>query len=286
MNVAIVGSSGYIGNYLIYQLQCRDEIKKIIRIDQTQDADYQLNLMQPENFEYNVLEEIDYIIFTAAISGPDKCASEYDFCFRINVTGTIYFIRKAIQQKCKIIFFSSDAVFGDDVGIFNELSETKAVTPYGRMKKAVEDEFISNPFFKAIRLSYVVSINDRFVSYCLKCIANQEVAEIFHPFYRNCITISDVKEAIFWLLFHWDKYEPIFLNVVGKELISRIRIADEINRYINGKLRYKIVVPSMDFFTNRPKITQTESLYLFERKILKDVSFSEKIKKELERGNL
>ena len=55
-------------------------------------------------------------------------------------------------------------------------------------------------------------------------------AEIFHPFYRNCITISEVYNIIIWLLNNWSEFDSSFLNAVGPELVSRVRIADEINR--------------------------------------------------------
>ncbi|MDO4803135.1 MAG: NAD-dependent epimerase/dehydratase family protein, partial [Prevotellaceae bacterium] len=171
MKVAIVGSTGYIAGFLIERFYKEEFVEEIIKIDQHESADLFLDLQEPEKFNYEALNGIDYIVFTAAISGPDKCATDYEFCWNINVTGTSYFIRKAIERNCKVLFFSSDAVFGDIPGkIYDELSDTKAKTPYGRMKKAVEDEFKGNKLFKVIRLSYVASTKDRFISYCLNCI--------------------------------------------------------------------------------------------------------------------
>lgn len=277
MKTAIVGSSGYIAGYLLKRFE------NVLKIDQTPEADAHLNLAEAEKFDYSVLEGVDYVIFTAAISGPDMCANEFEKCWNINVTGTEYFIKNAIAHGCKVLFFSSDAVFGDIPGeIYTELSETKAQTPYGRMKKTVEDYFKDNPNFKAIRLSYVVSKNDRFVSYCFKCIETGENADIFHPFYRNCITVSDVVDSVDWLINHWEEYEPQVLNVAGNELVSRVRIADELNRLYGNRLKYVITSPGEDFYKNRPKITQMKSLYLNKYGILKDESFTEKIKKELE----
>ncbi len=277
MKIAIVGSSGYIAGYL------RKRFENILKIDQTPEADVHLNLTEAEKFDYSVLDGIDYVIFTAAISGPDMCANEFEKCWNINVTGTGYFIKNAISHGCRILFFSSDAVFGDIPGeIYIELSETKAQTPYGRMKKAVEDCFKGNPDFKAMRLSYVVSKNDRFVSYCLECMNTGETADIFHPFYRNCITVSDVVNTVDWLINHWEDYEPQVLNVAGNELVSRVRIADELNRLYDNRLKYVITSPSEDFYKNRPKITQMKSLHLNKYGILKDESFTEKIKNELE----
>lgn len=283
MNIAIVGSSGYIAGFLLNKF-CNDEsINKLIEIDQIPETDFYLDLQKADEFQYDILDDINFIIFTAAISGPDKCASDFDYCWSINVTGTKIFIREALKRHCKVLFFSSDAVFGDISGeIYTEESDTKAVTPYGKMKKEIEDEFKKNSDFKAIRLSYVVSSKDRFVSYCLNCIENGETANVFHPFYRNCIVVSDVVNVVTWLTKHWNEYKPFVLNVAGKELVSRVRIADELNRYLNNKLKYKISTPSDAFYLNRPKITQMQSLYLYKYNILDDDTFTEKIGKELE----
>lgn len=281
MNVALVGSSGYISSFIIERFKNEKEINRILKLDQTIDADEQINLIEPELFDYNKLDNIDVVIFTAAISGPDKCASEFDFCWKVNVEGTIYFISKAIEHNCRVIFFSSDAVFGDIPGvIYDENSETKANTPYGRMKKAVEDEFKFNVLFKCIRLSYVASVKDRFITYCLACINRKETAVVFHPFYRNCIVVSDVVNVVCWLMYNWNKYPYFSLNVAGKELVSRVRIADEINRILYDKLAYTISYPKEEFYLNRPKITQMKSLYLHRFNIIDDNTFTEKIQSE------
>lgn len=283
MKAAIIGSCGYIAGFLIKAFEQSDTIDSVLKIDQAREADVYLNLQEAEKFDYAVLDDIDYIIFTAAISGPDKCALEFELCWSINVTGTVYFIREAIQRECRVLFFSSDAVFGDIPGaIYVESSDTKAETPYGRMKKAVEDQFKDSNYFKAIRLSYVTSAKDRFVSYCLSCIEKNEIADVFHPFYRNCITVSDVVNVVMWFLEHWEEYLPVFLNVAGKELVSRVRIADEINRILKNKLKYTISCPDENFYQNRPKITQMKSIYMQKYRILSDDTFTEKIQKELE----
>ena len=283
MNVALVGSTGYIAGYLIKRFEKNSSIEKILKIDCTDDADEYLNLQEAEKFDYDRLKDIDFIVFTAAISGPDKCASDYEFCWSVNVTGSAYFIAQAIKRKCRVLFFSSDAVFGDIPGeVYTEKSETKAFTPYGRMKKAIEDQFKNDKCFKAIRLSYVVSRRDRFVSYCLDCISKGEKADVFHPFYRNCITINDVADIVMWFAEHWGEYREPVLNAAGKELVSRVRIADELNRHMGNRLKYTISYPEDRFYQNRPKITQMKSLYMQKYHILEEKSFTEKIKKELE----
>lgn len=283
MKIAIVGSSGYIAKHLMRAFSEQMPGCEIMKIDMTGEVDIPLQLTSPAEFEFDKLKGVDYVIFTAAVSGPDMCANEFDKCWEINVTGTSYFIRESIKRKIKVLFFSSDAAFGDIPGhIYDEDSEAQAYTAYGKMKKAIEDEFKSSPLFKCIRLSYVASANDKFISYCLNCIKSGETADIFHPFYRNTTTVSDVIKAIVWLLNNWSTFNSFVLDVAGTELVSRIRMADELNRYFGNKLKYVVSKPDDSFFKNRPQVTQMKSKYLYKIGIVEEQSFTEKFQKELE----
>lgn len=281
MRVAVVGSSGYIAGYLISSLQKKRNVEEIVRIGRGEKE--KLDLLCPEAFDYRVLNGLDYVIFTAAVSGPDQCARDYEQCWAVNVSGTEFFIERALRAGCRVLFFSSDAVYGDAAdGIFTEELAASPSTPYGEMKKHVEDSFADNPAFKAIRLSYVVSAQDKFVSFCLRCIREGQEADIFHPFYRSCITVSDVVQTVEWLMEHWDRFVPATLNVAGTELVSRVQIADELNRLYDGRLKYKIIAPPEEFYKNRPRIAQMESLYLYDYKIVEPLCFARKLRKELE----
>lgn len=280
MKVALVGCTGYIAGFL--QKRFEHEGWDFLSIGRRAPAEAILHLEEAEQFDYTALEGVDAVVFTAAVSGPDKCANEFEACWRVNVTGTERFIHEAMARGCRVLFFSSDAVFGDIPGaVYTEESETAAATPYGRMKKAVEDAFRGQPRFKAIRLPYVVSARDRFVSGCLAAMESGTETEVFHPFYRNCVVVSDVADAVVWLLKKWEAYAPAVLNVAGRELVSRVRIADELNRIFDGKLKYRIVDPGEGFFRKRPRITEMRSLYLEKLGAVRDAGFSEKIRREL-----
>ena len=121
MKIAIVGSSGYIAKHLMKAFSEQLPGCEILKIDMVGEVDIPLQLTVPAEFEYDKLKSFDYVIFTAAISGPDMCANEFDKCWNINVTGTSYFIRETIKRDVKVLFFSSDAAFGDIPGhIYDE----------------------------------------------------------------------------------------------------------------------------------------------------------------------
>ncbi len=278
MKILLTGSSGYISGFIIERFKDRYEI---IKADMNDSADVYLNLEKADDFDYGVLNDVEYVIFPAAISSPDLCEKEYEKCWKINVAGTEIFIDEALKRGCKVLFFSSDAVYGDHPEeVFDEESYTDASTAYGKMKKAIEDRFKHCEAFKAIRLSYVVSPKDKFTKYVLHCMETGETCEVYDPFYRNCITINDVLDCIDYLLENWNDYDPVFLNIAGKDLVGREDIVKELNRLCGDKITYKVIYPGDAFYSCRPKKTQMTSLYLQEYRILRDESFSEKMNRE------
>ena len=68
MKIGIVGSSGYIGGYLLSHYRGKDYVGRLASIDMDDCAEHHLNLEHPEMFDYSELDGLDYIIFTAAIS--------------------------------------------------------------------------------------------------------------------------------------------------------------------------------------------------------------------------
>ena len=68
MKLALVGSSGYISSFLVKEFEKMYDVTQVLKIDQTEEADVKLNLLHAENFNYNLLRDVDYVIFTAAIS--------------------------------------------------------------------------------------------------------------------------------------------------------------------------------------------------------------------------
>lgn len=277
--IAIVGSEGYIGKALA---KCFESHFSVVEIDRNRKNEFFLDLEQPSNFDFGVFDSCKYVILTAAISSPDLCENSYEKAYNINVIGTRTVIEQAMEHDCKVVFLSSDAVYGEDMGkAFDERSYTNPKTAYGKMKKEIEDLFKEDQLFKSVRLSYVISRRDKFMRYVEDCIKSNLCVEVFHPFYRNCVTLTEVTKSIHWLIGNWSDYKSPFLNICGPELISRLRIVDELNRFFETKIQYKVIYPEKEFFEVRPEITEMSSLYL--GGILGEVndSFLLRIKREM-----
>lgn len=252
----IIGKNGFIAKKLSernnYQCTTSNNSNK----------DLYLDLKNAENFDYSFINEQTNIIFLAAISSPDECNNNYEEAYKINVIGSKFFIREVIKRGAKVLFFSSDVVYGNSIEKVDENSITNPFGNYAKMKDEVEKSFEKEKNFKVFRLSYVLSKEDKYLSYLKSCVDKKEVAEVFHPFNRKVVFINDVLESIENILVKWDKFENKKFNICGDEDISRKDIADFYNDNIGDKLKYAVIEPNEKFWEARPKDINITSIYL------------------------
>ena len=255
----IIGKNGFIAKKLLKRGQY-----KVTTSNELSSDDVYLDLKNSESFDYSYINEQTNIIFLAAISSPDICNNNYDEAYKVNVTGTKSFIKEAIKKGAKVLFFSSDVVYGNTIEKVDEDSKTNPFGNYAKMKDEVEKAFETEKNFKVFRLSYVLSKEDKYLSYLKNCIDNNEIAEVFHPFSRKVVYIEDVLKAIENILMKWDDFENQKFNICGDEDVSRKDIADFYNKAIGNKLGYKILEPDEKFWEARPKDINITSIYLEE----------------------
>ncbi|OHD14638.1 MAG: hypothetical protein A2Y41_05885 [Spirochaetes bacterium GWB1_36_13] len=268
MKFIVIGKEGFIAQKLIKKIEKKYKYMTT-SIDVSSLESVFLDLEKPDQFDYNIIEKDDFIVFLAAISSPDICKNNYNLAYQINVEGTRYFIEKALLRRARILFFSSDTVYGssgeklnDSIICFDENSKCFPIGEYGNMKQEIERNFENEDNFKVFRMSYVFSKKDKFSSYIYNCYKNKEKAEVFHPFYRNVVYIEDVLDSIENLYKNWSQFENKYFNLCGKELVSRKDIVKFIYENFKEKLNYNIIEPDRDFFSARPKIISTRSNYL------------------------
>ncbi len=222
----------------------------------------QLKLNDPLNFNYQKISSGDTVFLTAAISSPDICDHKSEYAWSINVSGTIKFISQVIERGARVIFFSSDTVYGERQFKFNETASISPLGNYAQMKSEVECQFKDEPLFKTIRLSYVFSRDDKFTKYLMGCHQRGVVAEIFHPFYRSIIHRDDVVNGAISLARFWDDYPQRIINFGGPEVLSRVDFAQQLKEAVFTNLLYKVIEPDKEFFNNRPRTISMSSDYL------------------------
>lgn len=280
-SVTVVGSSGFVGGMLARGLAGDGfDVVTAARVG----ADYEVDLASPEDFNFDEIAG-STVVMAAAVPSPAFCEERPDEAWAINVEGTCAFIERAIAVGCRVLFLSSDAVYASEPGeVYDEASPMSPRFAYGKMKAEVEKRFAGEGAFKALRLSYVCSRADKVTAYLLGCAAEGSRASVFHPYYRSCTTATDVLRATSWVVRNWSELPDSALNIAGTELVSRIRVADELRR--NGVvLHYDIENPPDGFYSCRPEVTEMASRYLYELGIVERRPFSQAYAEELMEGD-
>lgn len=262
----VIGSSGYIGRKLFEKSKNFGVVYGTSSKENSSSECLKLDLSQPLNFDYTQYDENSIVFFTAANSSPDQCMNQYDEVYNINVTGTSLAISAFLKRKAKVIFFSSDTVFGESEEPFDEMFPKTPAGKYAEMKLEVEEKFKSFPDFKAVHLSYVFSKQDKFSTYLLNCHRNNCSAEIFHPFNRSVIYLGDLCDAVINLGLNWDHFQEGSVNLGGPQLVSRLDFARLFNKIFLEDLKYTVTEPDAAFFENRPRVINMKSPLL--KKIL------------------
>ncbi len=260
LNVFVVGASGYIGALLLGRAS---EVSVATGTSSVGlDSVLRLRLDKPNDFDYGIVRSSDVVFLTAAISAPDICAREHERAWAVNVTGTSEFIAKVMARGGRVVFFSSDTVYGERADEFDELAPSHPAGEYAKMKHEVEKRFLDNPLFKTIRLSYVFSREDKFTKYLSGCTELKEEADIFHPFYRAIIHRDDVVEGAIALAQRWDEFPQAVINFGGPEVLARIEFAEILKESALPSLRYRVTEPDTAFFANRPRVIRMKSSFL------------------------
>ena len=283
--IFIVGKNGFLAKQIINSHQLVGDIKVTSHNLPKNSPDY-LNLQNPKQFDYSKINLNDIVLLLGGISKPDICYSNYAYAYKINVTGTEYFINRCLERDAKVIFPSSDVVYGETANKVNESDKIDPIGPYAEMKAIIEDNFKEYSGFKTLRFSYIFSNKDKFTKYVLKCIVEKKRCEVYDPFSRSVVYINDIIDGIVNLCEKWEITCSSIINFCGPYLLSRIDYVEIFQQYFPNILPYDVVEPESSFYKARPKTIHMESKYLTKLLGREPTSLYNAIKNEIINGEL
>ena len=145
MATYLVGATGNIGKRVVEK--GGDKINVISRFELKLDQRPLYYNFDAKTIGGTAIKEDDVIIFAAAISEPSVVSAQFEKALAVNVDSTGEFIETALGKGCKVLFLSSDAVYGDVETGFDESHPTNPKGAYAEMKARVEKRFEGNPNF-------------------------------------------------------------------------------------------------------------------------------------------
>lgn len=152
MRVLITGGSGLLGRYLLRTKPNDTEValtwhENINGVAETLDQWYKLNIHNRAKVcELFEATRPDFVVHCAAVGSVDYAQSEtgYQSVFEVNVTGTSHIIDACNGYKSKLIYISTNAVYGGDKPPYTETSLLEPVNSYGQIKERAERAVRSN----------------------------------------------------------------------------------------------------------------------------------------------
>jgi dTDP-4-dehydrorhamnose reductase len=251
MRLIVSGASGYLGSQLL--LSAAGQMAVVGASPRALPDQWLLDLSQAHLFDADRVTRDDVLVLAAAISSPDICEREHERAWSINVTGSARIIETFLARSARVIFLSSDTVYGEQHDPFDEAQPVNPAGPYGQMKWEVESRFLGDPGFRSLRLSYVFSAADRFTRYLRDCAHKGVEAEIFDPFVRSVVHRQDVVDAVLATARQWPDAPGGVVNVGGPQSLSREAIAQTLRDAAWPRLCFRVVNPDAQFFRNRPR---------------------------------
>ncbi len=256
MATHLVGATGNIGKRVVEKGENINVISRFeLKLDQ-----------RPLSYNFDSktiggtrIQEGDVVIFAAAISEPSVVSAQFDKALAVNVESTGEFISKVLEKGCKVLFLSSDAVYGDVETGFDESHPTNPKGAYAEMKAVVEKRFEGNSNFKVLRLSYNFFKDDRFTQYLCQCAESGVEAEVFDPLTRAVVHRDDTVDAILSIASNWDNADGQYINCGGPEVLSRQQFTEIVRDTALPSLRFRITQPPAKFYGDRAAYIQMSS---------------------------
>ncbi len=262
-NIIIFGSSGYVGKSLKKFFYGFKEFNFLF-VSRNNPEDINIDITDPQSFNKLPINKKTVLVLLTAVSSPDFCAKNFEYSFNINVNSTIKLIDHTLNRDGKVLFFSSDVVYGENTKILDEKSDCNPLGEYAKMKRIIEIRYFKNNNVKIIRPSYIFSSDDRFSKYLLDCSIKGQKSRIFHPLYRNIIFIEDVLNGLIKVIINWNELNTNIINFGGNKLLSRKDIALFYKKYLYQNLEIILENPPKDFFKARPRSININSSILEE----------------------
>ena len=150
MNILITGGCGFVGTNLSiflkkkgFNVSTLDNFERkgsrfnYITLKKLKIKNYNLDISNYSNIKK--LPKFDFILDCCAEAAVEVSKNEIDRVINTNLIGTLNILKKAKQDKSKIIFLSSSRVYS--INNLNKLVKNKIIKNHLRVKKKIKEDF-------------------------------------------------------------------------------------------------------------------------------------------------
>jgi len=167
------------------------------------------------------------IINCAAYTDVDKCETERELCWKLNVDAVKNLIIAARLEDSKIVHYSTDYVFNGNKGPYTEEDKPNPISFYGRSKLASENALISSGVnYVIIRTMVLIgmgkNVKPNFALWMINKLRNNEPINIVDDQIGNTTMADDLAYGSLKIV---EKDCKGIYNIAGSDIISRLEYA-------------------------------------------------------------
>jgi nucleoside-diphosphate-sugar epimerase len=248
--ILITGAAGFLGTSLIELLLQRDDIEKIIGLDNLIFKEQAvLPLLRDPRFEL-VIGDVrdsellcklmlvsDIIYPLAALVGAPICAKFPNEAWNVNYD-QICLIQKNIQPNQKILYPCTNSIYGNSGGTVDEDSEKRCISVYAKSKYEGEKKVLEMGGV-SLRLATLAGVSYRqrkdllVNTMCLKALSDGYIL-LYEPNFQRCyISVKDAARAFIHALDNYDQFKGQAYNCGNTALnCSKLELANKIKEYV------------------------------------------------------
>ena len=293
MRIFVFGGSGLVGSSLIEGLKDISEITctyNTNRIDLPNIKAVKMQLPQDKQKIYQVLlqEKPDVIIHTIAFSNVDYCETNKKEADELHVECTEEIARISSKINSKLIYVSTDWVFGDSKRKFSEEDNPNPVNHYGKTRQNAEKIVLRYSNKNVIIRPAVIygwHPNSKFTNFVLKNLQGKKQVFAYTDQFQTPTLVDDLVNAVKKII-QLDKI-GIF-HTVGSSCSNRFEFAKIIAKQfcLDENLIIQSTTDEKPQVAKRPKISCLDNSKSASLLGIKFATIEEGIEKIFEKSKL
>jgi len=194
----------------------------------------------------------DYVINLAAFTNVDKCETERELCWNVNVNAIEYLAKYCVPANSHLIQISSDYVFDGHNGPYSESDLPNPISYYGRSKLAGENIIKKFDIPSTIIRTNVLFGTTKygrpdFVKWVVDSLRSNSPIRIVRDQINNPTFLSDIAVVIKNIC---DNSKSGLYHIGGSELLDRFEFTKRISQHFN--LDFNLVKPILTKELNQP----------------------------------
>lgn len=228
--ILVIGSTGLVGNAVVLAGQPHHNV--IGASPSVADSNLRVDLRDARSIRrliHGTDQPLDVVILAAAVSSVAKCEADRVATYNVNVVGSRAVVEEATDVGAKVVFVSSDYVFGDG-GPHVESDEPAPMNEYGRQKLEVEGIVLSQPANVVVRTCQVFGQDARRANYVLATVDQMVAGDTVHAPLDLFGTPTYVRDLAAEVIDLATRPATGVWHVAGPDFVSRLELAQRTAR--------------------------------------------------------